>query len=507
MLFGGRPNSLAGLQMSNHGWLSCILSMSVLAANSICSILIMEPKAFGLSYDPTRVQNKTIYFDKAYMYMGFDSDTEQPASKVAFFPDLASKITVVNEDGMYPDTLYGMRCTSAEKNGTEGSNNCKKLSPKNMTSKYMLYSFNYTPAESFFFFDSQRMLYLDKNISLEFKLGQELRLPTWPLSSTGVLGLSPSEDNPFWSYIFKTYSFPSNRLVFNYNLKAGDHRDRYNPTKSTAYGQSELIINGYNADLMGPKGFYYVDLPKDSQYWHLPNITISLVNQTNEREVQLEGSACITNSQPELFASNDKVAEELKRIISQGMCGKDDCGSTIDYSKAKTLEIAVYLDDNDTVVYSIRPESYIYAESNKTKLSIGNMTEWTKHSCGTGFDIGLGRLFLQSAFVLFEVSKSERKKIGLGEFVKTVRANEKEKAILLGFILTCIFILICASVYSIKKYSQEELYASQYSQDPYSIDDYMSAPDAEDGWITAPGDEAGDEVDVANPPANPTDNN
>ena len=56
----------------------------------------------------------------------------------------------------------------------------------------------------------------------------------------------------------------------------------------------------------------------------------------------------------------------------------------------------------------------------------------------------------------------------------TAKTTEKEKAVLLGFICLCIFVLVCATVYSIKTYQQEEAFDIHSSTD---YTDYYSGPD------------------------------
>jgi hypothetical protein len=436
-----------------------MLAISTLINLAACLIPLQDPLTIPLTYEVVRNGDVHTYFDKAQFFMTYDSIAQESPKNPSFFPDLSASMIITNEE--CSPANWGIVCTK-ETNTTkvpDPRDNC--LANENTTnSTYRRVNMTYSNSTTFFFLRNSRLENTQLVNAVPFYLGKKLTTPPWPYADTGVLGLSPSQANPLWGYLFRTYSFTGNRFVYSFNYKPGDLMDRFNPWSTRAFGQSSLTVNGYNKDVASNKGFYIVSQDRSFDVWTFPFVNITLVNPADSKETEIiTGKACLTNDYHDFFAAEPDIVEMFKKTVAQAMCDKDNCGGTLDYDKAPIMHVNIQLSDGDTVRYVLNPESFVFSDSS-TRVSAGNLSEWRKDACPGDFSVGFGKLFFMAAFITFEVDKNENKKISLTEYVKFARTNSMDKLILLGFIVTSVFVLIVFAAYKISKTRQEMVYDS-----------------------------------------------
>ncbi len=451
-------------------WL-VIITLVLLAQPTSSLLELEESYAVQMPYSVFNNKGEITYFDRAVFYMTYDSKREE-AIKAAFFPDISSSSIIMNQD--IESKTWGVSCSKPidEKGTPDPSNNCIILSNPVAQTKYRTFTYDYLQAQSLFQFKSNDLKFVPGN-ALNFNLGQILEFPKWGFGQTGVLALSPSQQNPIWNYLFKTYSFKGNKFVFSFSYKPGVFADRYNPGSTAAFGRSEIFLNGYNREKLGNKGLYYVEQDTDQFFWTLKEVKISTINPDGELSEVMSGKACLTNSFHDLMAAPLDKAMALRKSIAQSMCGKDDCESELKLYNAPDLAISIKLDDGDTVRYRISPETYIYSENESTQVSFGDIDQWRlAGACGEQHTLAFGRLFFLTAYIVFEVEKKGNAKIGLGEILRNARTSESEKAVLSVFIGICIFLLLATGVYKVWNHRRSRTF--DRAENSVAIGDYGS---------------------------------
>ena len=431
--------------------------MALLIPLTTSLLELEESYAVQMPYSVFNNKGDVTYFDRAVFYLTYDSEREE-AVKTAFFPDISSSTVITNQD--IEAKTWGVACSKPidEKGNPDPKNNCVIVSNPISQSKYRTFTYDFLQAQSLFQFKNNDLKFVQGN-TLNFNLGQTLEFPKWGLGQTGVLALSPSQQNPIWNYLFKTYSFKGNKFVFSFSYKPGVFADRYNPTSTAAFGRSEIYLNGYNREKLSNKGLYYVEQDTDQFFWTLKEVKISTVSPEGELSEVMSGKACLTNNYHDLMAASKDKSMSLRKYIAQAMCGKDDCGSDLKLYNAPDLAISIKLDDGDTVRYRISPDTYIYSENESTQVSFGDIDEWRlAGSCGDQHTLAFGRLFFLTAYIVFEVEKKGNAKIGLGEILRNARTSESEKAVLSVFIGICIFLLFAAAVFKILAHKRSKAF-------------------------------------------------
>ena len=418
-----------------------------------------DPTTFSMYYQTFPIRDS--YFDHIPFYLTYDSNTKSANREVSFCPDLSSMNMIVNEVGSDSKVMqWGVICPTRENDTIpiDSHLNCWSNPPPQIPAKYRLGNYTYRLANSIFLFKNVKIDKFNPNTTLGFQLGQNLALPDWPLGSTGVLGLSPNEQNTLWSYLFKYYSFKENNIVFSFVYKAGDSKDKWNPHSSGSFGTSQFHVNGYDKEVLGKKGLYYVRQGEKDNSWSLPSVSVNFKTTDGEWTEMLKGKACLTNTYHSFLAGPNMIGTKLLKYVARQMCGKDDCGDEVLLDKAPFMVITVQLQDGDLLNITIRPENFVYTENERTQVSYSDINDWKDYGCKGDYDLAFGRLFFLSTYLVFEVSKAGTRRIGLGEFNKVAKATESEKAVMLFFISICIFCVIAAGVYNISKVRQEEVY-------------------------------------------------
>ena len=437
-------------------WLAFMV-LALLAPPTSSLLELEESYAVQMPYSVFNNKGEITYFDRALFYLTYDSEREE-AIKTGFFPDISSSSIITNQE--IEAKTWGVSCSKPidEKGTPDPSNNCIILSNPISQTKYRTFTYEFFQAQSLFQFKNNDLKFVQGN-TLNFNLGQTLEFPKWGLGQTGVLALSPSQQNPIWNYLFKTYSFKGNKFVFSFSYKPGVFADRYNPGSTAAFGRSEIFLNGYNREKLSNKGLYYVEQDTDQFFWTLKEVKISKISPDGELTEVMAGKACLTNNFHDLMAAPQDKVLEFRKSIAQAMCGKDDCGAELKLYNAPDLAVSIKLDDGDIVRYRISPETYIYSENESTQVSFGDIDQWRlAGSCGDQHSLAFGRLFFLTAYMVFEVEKKGNAKIGLGEILRNARTSESEKAVLSVFIGICIFLLLATAVYKIWAHRRSKVF-------------------------------------------------
>ena len=162
----------------------------------------------------------------------------------------------------------------------------------------------------------------------------------------------------------------------------------------------------------------------------------------------VKGTTCITNGQNELLALGRKELVNFRKLIHQLACTTSSlCEENLDIRKLPGLYISFEDDNGVTLRYLIKPEQLMKVEKGINDMHVGKLGDWTNADlCGLEYDIGFGRAFLESAFVVFEKEKSVKTKMLFGEYKKSHRTCKEERVVLLLFILTCACVLFIVTV-------------------------------------------------------------
>ena len=396
-------------------------------------------------------EGRGVQFDTVDVFMAYDNGAGV-SPRVTVVPDVSRSSIVMNR---YKEQGWGVKCNESESRGGGSDGEliayCNIQRDELVRDVYMGMKYEYFPAETPLLLKEEHLDQIDLVPKVLFNLGNDLDPSVWSYKKTGVLGLSPSQTNPLWAHLFRTYVFKGNRITFNLNYKAGDLSQRFNPRSRSSFSNSHMTINGFDGRNLGKKGLYYVDQHPESDHWTLPSVYISIVD-SKQRTTEIErGHACITNNYHDLMAMDKSKSISLTKQIALSMCGKDDCGTLLDYEKAPKLTFSIELEDGDTLRYTLNPEAYVYVDNNHTKLSIGDLNEWkTTNSCGKIHSIAFGRLFFLSSFIVFEVEKKLKAKVYLGEIRKSAKISSEERMVLTLFICVCICVLAIFGVYTMK---------------------------------------------------------
>lgn len=407
-------------------------------------------------------ENTTVnsYYDHVNFFMSYDTNKDK-SRELSFFPDLNSQTTIVNE---LPN--WGIPCPNTSiPEALDPSSSCTLESNTTSTFQYRQQDYHYKPAQTYFLlWDSKIDTPPIKN-SLSFKLGQELNTPNWTLDNTGVLGLSPSDSNPIWNYLFKAYTFKSNRFSFSLKYMVGDPKEKFREMSSQALDGSKLLISDSSLDMPGGTTFYPIQKTLNNEpVWHLPEVTVSLLLSDGTEYPILNGKkACLTNNYHSMLAASPDIGVKFIKKVAQEMCKRDDCGSEMNLHAAPKLSISINLFDGDSAKYIISPEDYILPHKSHTNVSFSNITDWQPMTCPQDYELAFGKLFFQTSYIVFEVYKNGDKKIKLSEHIKIPKATSPEKAAMLLFILFCVFIMTSVAVYKVCKHRQEQVYDSPHS--------------------------------------------
>lgn len=425
----------------------------------------METFSMGYKTAEYTVDKTTVgsYYDYLSFYMSYDANKDK-SREVSFFPDLNSQTTIMNE---FPS--WGISCpNTSTPEAPDPSSTCALQSNTSSAGLYRMQSYNYKKASTFLLLTDSKLETPNVTNGLDFHLGQELATPNWLLDSTGVLGLSPAEENPIWAYLFKTYAFKSNRFSFAFKYKSGEPKAKFNPMLPDAVEGSKFLFSDSTNDMPGATTFYLIQHSANGGgVWHLPEVTVSLMmNDGTEMPLVVSQKACLTNNYHSLLAASPETRDKLLKKVAQEMCKKDDCGSELNMNSAPKLTISINLFDSDTVKYVISPEDYIIPSKSHTNASISDINDWKPVTCPGDYNLAFGKLFFETSYVAFEVYKNGDKKIKLSEYIKIPKATAPEKAVMMFFILICVFIMTSITVYKVCKHRQERLYDLTHSLPP-----------------------------------------
>lgn len=420
----------------------------------------MGYKATEYTVDKTSVNS---YYDFVSFYMSYDANKDK-SREVSFFPDLNSQNTIMNE---IPS--WGISCpNTSTAEAPDMTSTCALQSNTSFAGLYRKQTYNYKKASTFLLVTDSKIEFPNITNALEFQLGQELSTPSWLLDGTGVLGLSPADENPIWSYLFKTYAFKSNRFSFALKYKSGEPKAKFNEMNPDAVEGSKFLISDSTNDMPGATTFYLIQRPANGGgVWSLPEVTVSLVmNDGTELPLVVGQKACLTNNYHSLLAASPEVRDKLLKKVAQEMCKKDDCGSEVHLSSAPKMAISINLFDSDTVRYIISPEDYIIPSKSHTNASISDINDWKPVTCPGDYNLAFGKLFFETSYIAFEVYKNGDKRIKLSEYIKIPKATSQEKGVMLLFILVCVFIMTSVTVFKVCKHRQERLYDLTHSLPP-----------------------------------------
>jgi hypothetical protein len=427
-------------------------------------IAFNKMESFNMGYKTAvyTIENTTVntYFDHVSFYMGYDSNKDK-SREVSFFPDLNSQTTIMNE---LPS--WGISCPNASTfDNPDTSSHCVVISNATGSSAYKQRSYSSRPAQTIFLFKDTELQQTSFQSSLLFRLGQDLNTPNWTLESTGVLGLSPSDNNPIWNYLFKMYAFKSNRFSFAFKYLSGDPKDKFKEMSPLSIEGSKMLVSDSSLDMPGATTFYPIQKTLNNEaVWYLPEVSVSFLLSDGSELPLINGvKACLTNNFHSLIAGTPDIGAKMIETVAIEMCKKVDCGADVNYGSAPKLSISINLFDGDTVKYILAPEDYIIPHLSSTNVSFSNITDWQPVTCPQDYKLAFGKLFFETSYMVFEVYKNGDKKIKLSEYIKIPKATSSEKAVMLFFISVCIFIILSITVYKVCKHRQEKLYDSSHS--------------------------------------------
>lgn len=423
---------------------STIALLALISCSNACK-LFKGTRAYPLAYantkDPQGLSKGTFYFDLEFpiTYNSKEEGAKNPNYK--FRPDIGVSQVFHGIKSAETGEDWGITCSGDAETNCEVTNK----EAKNYQSYYG-YQFYWMPGTTQFSLDGDK-----PDVS---KPGMDIALinsPTngtkWQFHETGILGLSPK--SPFWPYLFNQYLPLENSLAMSYHLNTDDSNywyELYDGDYSNVYHGSVLKISEKPEDLLDfeeelewaespDNGFWGI---KDAKLWISSNMTAPIH----------EGDACISSTSPNYFIS-DKF-NDLQILISNIVCGSDECGQNDNYLTAPEIYLT-YKTDKGTKKLTITPQDYIYrAKGGNVVPSFDDMSAYQKDSCPINATFGLGRMFLFKRLVVLKLlTDKDRSKITpyVGVYDYSTRPSLAKQADVQNLVWTSVGALIAITIF------------------------------------------------------------
>lgn len=403
----------------------------------------------SVSLDIMYVTKNGLGYEYSTSHANYNSDKKEPGPQVKLRPDVSySGVTVGKKDSA---AGWGIYCATGS--ATNSSNNCVYVDQAQKTT-YANNQFTYNAASIFLPMSSK----IDTGAG---KLATQLLVnppkDQWFMDDTGVWGLAPKKDNPFFQYVFSQYdlksgdkpSFDFSLIYFNYKTD-----DKFKGANNDTWSYSTLSLNGYD-DSRVDDSVSKVEIAMDTTqptagFWTISGVDLLVKDQATG----LTGkSACLSNTQNQMFAMSDADKAIFLKQISQAACGKDSCkwDEAKDYSTALQFKSGA-----NTVKVVLKAEDFTYNDNGNLAVSVGSLNDWQRDSmCSNQHTLGLGRLFFAKMFVYFSVVKTSDTdmsfKLTLAKLRPVDKITTSERLVLLLFGLALIFAIVGTIVYKMTR--------------------------------------------------------
>ena len=424
-----------------------------LAGISISKTDLTSTLGFDLTYQLPTLKDAP-GFDSTNLKLNYNSDKKKPAGSTTLTPDITSNSISVGND-LKND--WGIDCYTSQ----NSSVNCLYADVPATQGTFRNVAMTYNLATTF-------LLLGDKIDTTDTPL-KNLRLvqtPTqdkWPLTSSGALGLSPSNSD-LYNYLFANYNFKNEKLnltdgsfVFNLIYYLNDQDNKFSGGKNDTWTYSTLMLNGWD-DSRRNKAKPTVNITQKagSDFWTIPSASILVAG----KDISIKGDACLNNNANTLFAFLPQARAAFAKAVNQAACSSDSCK----YSDIKgTFNASLsFLDSTNTRInINLHPDDFVFNSNDKLAVSVDSLENWqspTSLQCSPTAAIGLGKLFFYRNLVYFKVWKNSDSSLSSAIFISDILPIDKitdiERWVLFGFGLLLILCIVGTVIFKYVKSKQ-----------------------------------------------------
>jgi hypothetical protein len=274
----------------------------------------------------------------------------------------------------------------------------------------------------------------------EIRLITETQDNSWPMSTWGVLGLSPK--GTFFKYLSTLYDeTPAISLALKYetkNKKASEDELTFtlspflNPIPAKHY-QEEDILGKFTQD-------------KSSESWYLKG-SVSLPGTEFNYPTQ---KICLDTYTEEWFGiiEGEIWCQRVRQAVCNSPKSKDCKKEKADLSLAPKIELTI-----EAIDLSIPAEDYVYFNKDGLQCRIGDpCTARDEEACPKETQIVLGKMFMEKYVPILEVDRESG--VNSITLVKSFKAPKSKKMIWVIVGIVVVVIAVIGIIYMITKRKQ-----------------------------------------------------